>query len=334
MHALQHARATAASRRDRTLPARVHNGASAPMITGPTQDAPPPSAAQRLARLCAQLLAQIGQIHFQRSALTGLVMLAALASVSRWAALGAAVASLTALSTARLLRLDGELARAGLLGYNASLTGAGLLSLYPPSARVWLYLIGVSALSTGLSARWLRWGRLPPLTLLFVLSMWGAAGLGRVLAEPLAAGGCDGNPAALWACGIGQISFVAGALPGLCIVAAITAVSWREGLWLGLGAAAGLLAARLPGAQAMSIGLMVNLALIAQGLTVFGRSVPARLLALGLGAGLCLLLGALRLPCFTLPFNLATWCLVLASKPVSGRTAPARSPRAAGSTSR
>lgn len=287
------------------------------MTTDSLQDAPRLTAAQRLVRIIAPFFAQIGQIHFQRSALTGLVMLAALAWVSRWAALGMAVASVTALLTARLLRLDGELARAGLLGYNASLTGAGLLSLYPPSARVWMYLIGVSAISTVLSARWLRWGRLPPLTLLFVLAMGGAAGLGRALGGPLPAGGCDGNPAALWACGIGQISFVAGALPGLCIIAAITAQSWREGLWLGIGAAAGLGAARLIGAESMSIGLMVNLALIAQGLTVFGRSVQVRLLALGLGAGLCLLFGALRLPYFTLPFNLATWCLMLATKPVS-----------------
>ena len=293
------------------------------MTAGPLEEASRPTAAQRLTQLVEQLFAQIGQIHFQRSTLTGLVMLAALGSVSRWAALGAAVASVTALFLARLLRLDGELARAGLLGYNASLTGAGLLSLYPPSARVWLYLIVVSMISTGLSARWLRWGRLPLLTLLFVLSMWGAAVLGRTLGGPLPAGGCDGNPAALWACGIGQISFVAGALPGLCIAAASTIQSWREGLWLGIGAAAGLVVARLTGAQAMSIGLMVNLALIAQGLVVFGRSITVRLLALGLGAALCLLFGALRLPYFTLPFILATWCLLLVSSPVASRMRPA-----------
>lgn len=310
------------------------------MITGSLQDVPRPTAAQRLVRIAEPFFAQIGQIHFQRPALTGLVMLAALAWVSRQAALGAAVASVTALLTARLLRLDGERARAGLLGYNASLTGAGLLSLYPPSARVWLYLVAASAISTVLSARWLRWGKLPPLTLLFVLAMGGAAVLGRALGGPLPASGCDGNPAELWACGIGQISFVAGALPGLCIVAAITAQSWREGLWLGIGSAAGLLVARLAGAPAMSIGLMVNLALIAQGLTVFGRSGPVRLLALGLGAALCLLLGALRLPYFTLPFNLATWCLLLVSKPMSGRAAPApadspsRAPGATGRASR
>lgn len=300
--------------------------ASVPMTTVTLPNTPRPTAAQRLAWLVAQLLAQVGQIHFQRSALTGLVMLAALATVSRWAALGAAVGSVTALVTARLLQLDGEPARAGLLGYNASLTGAGLLSLYAPTARSWLYLIVVSAISTALSARWLRWGRLPPLTFLFVLSMEAAAVLGRALGGPLPASGCVGGSAAQWACGIGQISFVAGALPGLCIAFAITAQSWREGLWLGIGAAAGLVAARLPGAEAMSIGLMVNLALIAQGLTVFGRSVPVRLLALGLGAGLCLLFGALRLPYFTLPFNVATWCLLLISQPVSSRTAPAASP--------
>lgn len=270
-----------------------------------------PSLQQSLRQIASQLLVQVAQIHFQRSALTGLVMLAALASVSRWAAAGAAAASVTALITARLLRQDGAAAWAGLFGYNASLTGAGLLSLYAPSFRLFAYLIAVSAISTAVSARWVRWGRLPALTLQFVLAMWGAAALGGVLGSRVPLDGCDGGLETRWLCGIGQISFIAGTLPGLCVWAALTWHDRRGGLWLALGAGAGLLLAQLPGIEAQSIGLMVNLALIAQGLTVFGRSTAMRILGLALGAGLCLLCGALRLTYFTLPFNLATWTILL-----------------------
>jgi len=264
-----------------------------------------------LRQIASQLFVQVAQIHFQRSALTGLVMLAALASISGWAAAGAAAASVTALITARLLRMDGAAASAGLLGYNASLTGAGLFSLYAPSPRLFAYLITVSALSTAISARWVRWGRLPALTLQFVFAMWGAAALSGVFWSRVPLAGCDGGLETRWLCGIGQVSFIAGALPGLCVWAAITWHDRREGLWLALGAGAGLLIAQLPGSEAQSIGLMVNLALIAQGLTVFGRRVALRILGLAIGAGLCLLCGALRLPYFTLPFNLATWAILL-----------------------
>lgn len=281
-----------------------------------------PPLLQSLRQIASQLLVQVAQIHFQRSVLTGLVMLAALASISRWAAAGAAVATLTALLTTRLLRLDGAAAAAGLLGYNASLTGAGLLSLYAPSLRVFAYLIAVSAVSTVVSTRWVRWGRLPALTLQFVLAMWGAAVLDGLLGSRVPLAGCDGGLETRWGCGIGQITFVAGAWPGLCVWAAITWHDRRGGLWLALGAVAGLLLAQLPGIEAQSIGLMVNMALIAQGLTVFGSSPPLRLFGLALGAGLCLLCGALRLPYFTLPFNLATWAILLLGlrKPAESRS--------------
>lgn len=270
-----------------------------------------PSLLQSLRQIASQLLVQVAQIHFQRSALTGLVMFAALASISRWAAAGTAVASVTALLTARLLRQDDAAASAGLLGYNASLTGAGLLSLYAPSPGLFAYLIAVSAISTVVSARWVRWGRLPALTLQFVLAMWGAAALGEMFENRVSLAGCDGGLETRWLCGIGQISFIAGPLPGLGVWAAITWHDRRGGLWLALGAGAGLLLAQLPGLEAHSIGLMVNLALIAQGLTVFGRPTALRILGLVLGAGLCLLCGMLRLPYFTLPFNLATWAILL-----------------------
>lgn len=266
---------------------------------------------QALHPVLRQILAQVAQIHFQPSALTGLVMLAALAAVRPWAAAAAALASVAVLITARLARLAGAAAQAGLLGYNASLTGAGLLSLYEPGARVFVYLLAFSVISPFLITRWLRWGKLPALTFPFVLAMGGALALGELLGPRAVLGGCDGSLAARLPCGIGQVTFIAGSLPGLCVWAAITWHHRSAGLWLGLGAAAGLLAAHAPGAEAQAIGLAVNLGLIAQGLTVFDRGIPARLVGLALGAALCLLFGRLGLPYFTLPFNLATWTLLL-----------------------
>ena len=57
------------------------------------------------------------------------------------AALGMSLGGLTALLTSRLAewRTPSADARAGLWGYNASLAGAGLLSLYTPDSALYAY---------------------------------------------------------------------------------------------------------------------------------------------------------------------------------------------------
>lgn len=262
-----------------------------------------------LTDLLRQALAQVAQIYFQASAWVGLVILAALAVVHPWAAAGMACASVVALVVSRLARLDRAAAEAGLFGYNAALTGAGLLSLFSPSPRIFAAVTLVGVASPLITARWLRWGGLPPLTLQFVVFVWAALWLGDGVFGPgLAPPGCPAGPAIV-PCGVGQVTFIAGALPGLCVCAAIV---WRApiaGLWLIVGAALGGLGGRL-GAEAQAVGLAVNAGLTAMGLAVSGRHPALRLLGVALAAALCLLCARFAVPYFTLPFNLAAWTVL------------------------
>lgn len=267
------------------------------------------------------LLRQVGQIHFQGSALTGLVMLLALAAVSPAAAAGAAFASAVALLTAFVARLPRAALREGLYGYNAALTGAGLLSFFAPALPVFAYLTLVSAASVLITARWLAWGRLPALTMQFVLAMWLAFALEPWLGARLAPAGCAPDWTFI-SCGIGQVTFIGGTLPGLAVWLAFTWHHRAQGLWLGLGAALAWLATLLldtilPGLHAgnQMIGLAVNAALVAQGLTVFGHSPKQRLVGVLLCVPLCLGLGLAAIPYFTLPFNLVTWALIAWTRP-------------------
>ena len=286
---------------------------------------PDPGASPALPGPLRQLLAQVAQIYFQSSAFAGLVIIAALAIVRPWAAVGMLWASLVALAVARLTRLDRTAGESGLYGYNAALTGAGLLSMFRPEPRVFVCLTLVSGLAALLSARWLRWGRLPPLTLQFVVAMWGALWLGDALGGTLELAGCP-DGAAIVPCGIGQVTFIAGALPGLCVWAALAWFAPLAGLWLGIGAALGGLGGLL-GAEAQAIGLAVNVGLTAQALTVFGRGFVVRIIGAMVAAGLCLLCARLELPYFTLPFNLATWTLLgLSTAPAAPASAMSGSP--------
>jgi urea transporter len=267
-----------------------------------------------------QVLSQVAQIYFQPSVSTGLVIVVALAAVRPWAAAGMLWASVVALAVSRLGRLDRASGEAGLLGYNAALTGAGLLSLFAPSPRVFAAVTVAGVVTPMITARWSRWGRLPPLTIQFVACVWAALWLGDLLGPGVAPQGCPDGPAIV-PCGVGQVTFIAGALPGLAVCAAITWHAPIAGLWLGLGAAAGGLGGLL-GAEAQAVGLAINAGLTAQALAVFDRHPALRLLGVALAAALCLLCARLAVPYFTLPFNLATWTILL----VPARAATCRVP--------
>lgn len=275
-----------------------------------------------------QFLTQVAQIYFVCSALTGVVIVAALGVVQPWAAVGMAWGSVVALVVARLARLDRASGESGLHGYNAALTGAGLLSMFTPDPRVFAYLTIVSAVGTLLAARWRRWDGLPPLTALFVLAMWGAVALGERLGASVPPLGCP-EGALLLPCGVGQVTFIAGALPGLCVWLAIVWSTPSAGLWLGVGAALGGLLGTAA-AEAQAIGLAVNVGLTMQALTVFERPVVVRVIGGALAAGLCLAGASIGLAYFTAPFVLATWALLLATAPAAATAHPDRGPGARG----
>lgn len=267
-----------------------------------------------LLNLLRALLVQPAQIYFQPTPAAGAAIVAALAVVRPWAAVGMLGAGALAWLAARLLRLDRARADAGLLGFNAALTGAGLLSLFDPGPRVFAYLAAVAVTSALVCDRWLRRPRVPPLTFPFVIAMLGAVALGDRLGPAITPLGCDDGPVGLVPCGVGQVAFVAGALPGLAVWLAIAARAPLQALWLAFGAALGGLGG-LAFAGSQAVGLAVNLGLVALGLTVTDRGVIARLIGMTIAATLCMLAAAVGLPYFTLPFVLATWALLLATRP-------------------
>ena len=271
---------------------------------------------------CKQLLVQIAQIYFQPSAYTGLVILAALAWVRPGAALGMSLGGLSALLTSRLAagRAGSEDARAGLWGYNASLSGAGLLSLYTPDLALYAYVVCSSIVTTLMSRRWLAWGRLPLLTFPFVLTMWGAYALQHLFAVSQSRSGCAGGLLGLIPCGVGQIAFIGGVLPGLAVWAAIMVRSQAQGCWLALGAACGVLVSEVVApwlslTHIQTVGPAINMGLTAQGLTVFARGVRVRWLGIFVSALLCYVLSSwltrAGIGYFTFPFNLGTWLMLL-----------------------
>ncbi|WP_166726897.1 urea transporter [Crenobacter cavernae] len=288
------------------------------------------SSSPRWRESLAVLFRQIGQIHFQRSALSGLAIVLALASVNLWAAIGAVFASAVALATAKFARLPRAPRYDGLYGYNAALTGAGLLSFFAPGLEVFGYLGVVSAVTALVSSRWVAWGRLPALTIQFVLAMWLALALGDALGARLSPPGCENGWTSIF-CNVGQVTFISGLWPGLVVLLAFAWHDKHEALWLAIGAAFAWLASNVldafaPGLRAgeQLVGLAVNAALVGQGLTVFGRGVAVRVAGIVLSVPVCLALGAFAIPYFTLPFNLVTWALLIASAERKSAPQPAR----------
>ncbi|AXK40728.1 urea transporter [Crenobacter cavernae] len=278
----------------------------------------------------AVLFRQVGQIHFQRSALTGLAIVLALASVNLWAAVGAVFASAVALATAKLARLPRAPCTDGLYGYNAALTGAGLLSFFAPSVAVFGYLALISVVTALVSSRWVAWGKLPALTIQFVLAMWLALALGDTLGARISPPGCEDGWTAI-VCNVGQVTFISGLRPGLVVLLAFAWHDKEQAFWLAAGTAFAWLAsdvldAFVPGLKAgeQLVGLAVNAALVGQGLTVFGRGVAVRVAGIVLSVPVCLAFGALAVPYFTLPFNLVTWALLIASAERKAEPQPAR----------
>lgn len=260
---------------------------------------------------------QVGQIHFQRSTLTGAAILLALTAVNPWAAIGALFASVVAAGTARLARMPRQHFRRGLYGYNAALTGAGYLSFFQANVQVFGLLAVASMASVLVTGWWLRRSRLPALTGQFVVAMWLALALEPALGLlRLHPPGCANNWASVL-CSVGQITFVSGIGPSLVLLLAFARHSREEAAWLAFGAmvawaASEVLRAALPfwPLEGMALTMAVNAALVGQGLTVFGMPASWRHAGIALSLALSFLLSQAAIPCFTLPFCLVVWTLL------------------------
>ncbi|KWK16428.1 urea transporter [Burkholderia stagnalis] len=266
------------------------------------------------------LLRSIGQIVLQANALTGALLLAALAltdaRLACAALLGAAAANMCAVLTGAARR-DVE---QGLLGFNGALAALAAVTFAPPTLAA-VALAPLAAIGAALVQRALRRpldkARQCPYSspCLAVTALWLPFVAAQHAAEAGAAAMAPSLPAfgpALLA-GVAQTTFAQGACAGALMVAGLAAASRRAAAYALGGAlvSTALLLALGAGAAAFADGLLgFNGALAAIALMPRGARaacaaalLAALLQALAMRAGITVL---------TLPFVLASWCTVWA----------------------
>lgn len=121
------------------------------------------------------VLRGLGQVMFQDSWVTGIILAVALAVHSRPAAAWAVIGSAIGLVTARGLGYPPDLAAAGVFGFNAALAAIALGSTFPGNAMMPL----TGAVLSTVIARWFQLAGAPALTAPFVLSAWVVVAFGR-----------------------------------------------------------------------------------------------------------------------------------------------------------
>ncbi|MES2070011.1 MAG: urea transporter [Pseudomonadota bacterium] len=277
-------------------------------------------------------LAGIGQIYFQPTPLSGAAILLALcltrAELAAACLLGVGIASLLAWACG----FSRSLLTSGLYGYNAALTSAGLCALYQPNLALLGWICAASIATTMLSHAFLRWQRLPALTLPFVLAMLLAHAVGPVgglLAQAKASNAGLQGPLSFLLLALAQVSFIGHAALGVPVLAALALHCRQQALsataggllaWCCLAAGAAMWPDSIITLNTGAIGL--NCILAAQGLAAAGRAWRWRIGGALASLLLCCCATQLGLAYFTLPFILASWGMLVCSAPRMSPSSP------------
>lgn len=292
----------------------------------PTTDTPTgPCDALSPAEAGCVILRGLGQVMFQRNAITGLLFLVGMAIASPWLAAGAAAGAVIGPLVALLLRLDRVEITDGLYGYNSALVGAAALCFLPSTSMTWGLAVAGAAISVPLTWLLRRAVPFPTYTTAFVLTAWamvfaaGALGDRKPAAAPAAAATVDARPrwerfAAEVADGVAEVMFGANAVTGLCFLAGLAVSSWRHALAAGAGAAIGTLVAIYHGdpQQQLDLGIYgYNAALAA----IAGWLARPSWLAVIVGAIASVPLveffpATADFPALTAPFIMAAWIVL------------------------
>ncbi|KFG92813.1 urea transporter [Burkholderia paludis] len=281
----------------------------------PTARSAPPSVDLRI------LLRGLGQIVLQANALTGALLLAALALTDLRLASAALVGSAAASMTAVLTGAERRDVEQGLHGFNGALA-ALIVVLYAPAALTAVVLVVPAAIGAALVQRAMRgplahWRQCPYSSpCLAVTALWlpfvALQHAGGVTAGP------ELTPAAAadaLLSGVAQTTFAQGAWAGALIVAGIAAAS-RRAAAIALGGAlvsTVLLVALGANDPSFAGGLLgFNGALAA--LALSARGPRAAFTAAALAALIQWLATRAGIPAFTAPFALASWLTVAVAR--------------------
>lgn len=280
------------------------------------------------------ILRGTGQVMFQKSALCGAIMLAALLSaalgyggcghISVFA--GAVVALIAATASGYLVRMEGTVD--GLAGFNAILVGCAVFTFFSTGPWAWAFLLAGALLTLPVKCvldHWLS-PTISSLTLPFVLVAWLVIAIAEYtglctlyssesIVEPVAI-----TPSTLvigWLKGISEVFLADSWISGLLIVAAIAAASPRAALWALIGSAAGELMALVCGMPTEEIvaglwGFSPALTAIAVATVIPARRnqwlciIAAIVLTFAIQCMATPILAAIGLPVLTMPFCIAT----------------------------
>ncbi len=300
------------------------------------------------------VLRGIGQVVFQNNALTGLLLLLAIAVNSFVYTAAALFGALVSTYTAKLLRIDNRLVRDGLFGFNGALTGIAMVAFTSKETLhgdfPGLTVIACTALAAAFStvvaraiAFIIRNDRVPGLNLPYCLATLLILGalhqFGGADSAPIARSLATGAPSTAgfaayapetWfygvTTGIGQIFLQNNWLTGLVVVAAIAVNSRISAAAVIAGATVAVAICSLVGANEMLTrsGLpSYNAALTAIGLgglfVLLDRAgalyaVLGAVLTTCAWAALSAVFGPAGLPVLTLPFVIVTWLMVVAAR--------------------
>ena len=216
-----------------------------------TSAAPVSSDPGHFARVC---LRGLGQVMFQRNAITGLLFLVGMAIASPWLAAGAVAGGVIGPLVAICLRCDRTAIDDGLFGFNAALVGAAALFFLPPTPTTWGLAVTGAAISVPLTAAFRRWVPFPTYTAAFVLTAWAvlavAAAVGDRPPVPPTAEPAVADPRPRWeriaaevADGVAEVMFGANAVTGCCFLAGLAIGSPRHALVAVVGTILGTLVA-------------------------------------------------------------------------------------------
>ena len=119
------------------------------------------------------VLRGLGQVMFQRHAVTGLLFLVGLAIASPWLAVGAGIGGVIGPLVAAALRLGSTDIEDGIYGYNSALVGISAAALLPPTVMTWGLAVAGAALAAPVTWLLRRQLHFPTYTTAFVLVTWG-----------------------------------------------------------------------------------------------------------------------------------------------------------------
>ncbi|WP_055693070.1 urea transporter [Streptomyces prasinopilosus] len=309
--------------------------ASQPLTSHPV----PPSGSPRGTALGA--LRGIGQVDFQASVWTSLVILAALWVESWETGLFAVIGAVVSTLTARLLAVEHDTVTQGLMTY-CGVLGAIAMVVYlghHPST----YVLAVSAavtctLITATLNRLLNPFGLRaftgPFCLVALVMVLGAPSYERVwhgTPETAVTPATPRSPVVSWTdlwqgffSNISQIFFAGTWYVGLIMLVGLFLAGWKVGLFAAVGSVVGLLTAWALGAPAALIGegiygynavltsLAFGVVLLRPTAWNHGFTVVAAASATALTASLAVLFETFGSHTFTWPFNITTWALLAA----------------------